>query len=94
MGTSVIVTLKLGNLSAPQKVAFAMHIQSSMTGNVNFTSPFPSPIASSWVTAAITKQAKHTITGLTTGTNYSFRVALVIKTGQQPFSNAVALLVL
>jgi fibronectin type III domain protein len=201
MSTTVVVTLNIAKLSAEQKVTFATHVQSSMTGNANFTSPFPAlsvlgtaitaantaiaaqvpgnksstknvkdkvyqlvrvlkamaayveftsndnatialtsgfsvkghttpakgditarhgvnsgemdlvakairgasyiwqytstpAVPSSWVTAAITKQSKHSITGLTPATNYSFRVALVTKSGQQPFSNAVVLLAL
>ncbi len=201
MSTKVVVVLNVEKLSAEQKVTFAIHVQSSMTSNANFTSPFPAlsvlgtaisaantaiaaqvpgnksstknvkdkvyqlvrvlkamaayveftsndnamvaltsgfpvknhststkgpltarhgvnsgemdlvakaeagasyiwqytatpTILSSWVTAAITKQAKHSITGLTPATNYSFRVALVTKSGQQPFSNAVVLLAL
>jgi hypothetical protein len=201
MSTKVVVVLNIAKLSAEQKVTFAIHVQSSMSGNANFTSPFPAlsllgtaitaantaigaqvpgnksstknvkdkvyqlvrvlkamaayveftsndnamialtsgfPVKghtaitrgditakhgvnsgqvnliakaqrgasyvwqytatpsnpASWVTAAITKQSKHSITGLTPGTNYSFRVALVTKLGQQPFCNAVSLLAL
>ena len=50
--------------------------------------------AASWVTAATTKQAKHTVAGLTPGIMYWFRVAQVTKAGQQPFSNAVNIMVL
>jgi hypothetical protein len=201
MNTKVVVTLNIARFSAVQKVTFAIHVQGSMTGNTNFTSPFPAvsvlgsaitaanaaiaahqpgnkastknvndkvyqlvrvlkamaayveftsndnavialssgfpirnhttptkgPISAkhavnsgqvnlvakaeagasyiwqytatpgvptSWVTAATTKQSKHSITGLTPGTSYSFRVALVTKSGQQPYSNAVVLLAL
>jgi len=201
MSTKIVVTLKLTKLSAEQKVTFATHVQSNMTSNTNFTSPFPAlsvlgtaitaantaiasqvpgnksstknvkdkvyqlvrvlkamaayveftsndnatialtsgffvkghttptkgditvkhgvnsgeidlvakaqrgasyvwqytstpSVSTSWVTAAITKQAKHSITGLTPATNYSFRVALVTKSGQQPFCNVVVLLAL
>jgi hypothetical protein len=50
-------------------------------------------IASSWITAATMKQCKHTISGLTVGTMYYFRVAVVIKTGQEPFCTPVNLMV-
>lgn len=53
------------------------------------------PLApASWITAATVKQAKHSITGLTPGVMYYFRVAVVTKTGQQPWSNAVNIMVL
>jgi hypothetical protein len=50
-------------------------------------------IASSWITAATMKQCKHTISGLTVGTMYYFRVAVVTKTGQEPFCTPVNLMV-
>ena len=46
-------------------------------------------VASSWVTAATTTKSKHTITGLTPGVMYWFRVSVVTKDGQQPASNAI-----
>jgi hypothetical protein len=50
-------------------------------------------VASSWVTSATLKQVKHTIPGLTVGTMYYFRVAVVTKAGQQPFCNPINLMV-
>jgi hypothetical protein len=47
----------------------------------------------SWVTSATSKQVKHTITGLTAGVMYWFRVSVVIKTGQQPPSTPINLMV-
>ena len=49
--------------------------------------------AASWVTAATLKQVKHTVPGLTPGVMYWFRVAVVTKAGQQPFSIPVNLMV-
>jgi Fibronectin type III domain len=46
-------------------------------------------VLASWVTAATTTKARHTITGLTPGVMYYFRVTVVTKDGQQPASNAI-----
>jgi hypothetical protein len=48
----------------------------------------------SWTTATIIKQVKHSVPGLTPGVMYWFRVVAVTKDGQQPFSNAVNIMVL
>ena len=48
----------------------------------------------SWTTSTIIKQAKHSIPGLTPGLMYWFRVAAITKDGQQPFTNAVNIMVL
>ena|ERR1035437_4310305 len=50
-------------------------------------------VSASWVTSATIKQVKHTISGLTPGVMYWFRVAVVTKAGQQPWSNAVNIMV-
>ena len=50
-------------------------------------------VASSWITSSTQKQVKHTVTGLTVGTMYYFRVAVVTKAGQQPFCTPVNLMV-
>lgn len=50
--------------------------------------------AASWVTAAITVKATVKISGLTSGKKYSFRVAVVTKDGQGPWSNEIDLVVL
>ncbi|MHB8261306.1 MAG: fibronectin type III domain-containing protein [Bacteroidia bacterium] len=49
--------------------------------------------ATSWQTASTKKQVKHTITGLTPGVMYWFRVIVVTRTGQQPPSTPVNLMV-
>lgn len=49
--------------------------------------------ATSWVTSATIKQVKHTITGLTPGVMYYFRVIVVTRTGAQPASTAINLMV-
>jgi hypothetical protein len=51
-------------------------------------------VAASWITSATTMQATHVFTGLTPGIMYWFRVAVVDKHGQQPFSNAINLIAL
>ncbi|MEO8760654.1 MAG: fibronectin type III domain-containing protein [Bacteroidia bacterium] len=51
-------------------------------------------VAASWVTSATTMQATHVFVGLNPGTMYWFRVAVVDKNGQQPFSNAINLIAL
>jgi len=43
-------------------------------------------VASNWLVAAVTTQSSFTINGLTPGTKYWFRVALVTPEGQQPWS--------
>lgn len=44
-------------------------------------------VAANWLIAATTSQASFTINGLTPGTKYWFRVALITPAGQQPWSN-------
>lgn len=41
----------------------------------------------SWKQVAVTIQSKYTVTGLTPATKYWFRVAIVNKDGQQPYSD-------
>jgi hypothetical protein len=48
----------------------------------------PDPIADlNWKQVAVTMQSKYTVIGLTPATKYWFRVAIVNKDGQQPYSD-------
>ena len=48
-------------------------------------------VAANWVRAATTVKAQVVISGLTSGVIYSFRVAVVTKNGQGPWSNVLNL---
>ena len=50
-------------------------------------------VAASWATATTIRQVKHTITGLTVGTMYYFRVIVVTRAGEQPPSTPINLMV-
>ncbi len=50
-------------------------------------------VPASWVTSATLKQVKHTITGLTPGVMYYFRVIVITRTGQQAPSTPINLMV-
>lgn len=74
--------------------------QGVQSGSVDVSSPgggksyiwgyTPEPIvAANWLVAATTTQSSFTINGLTPGTKYWFRVALITPAGQQPACNPI-----
>jgi hypothetical protein len=52
------------------------------------------PSAANWTEHGITTQSKTTISGLTPGVRYWFRVAVVDKDGQHPFLEPVSLIII